>query len=290
MTMTMTSRRGLALILTGALVAPFSPVTRVWAVDKAECVAAYEATQTLRKEGALVEAREKALSCAQDGCPAVIRDDCTAWVSDIEKSTPSIVLSVSDGTGKDVIDVTVSIDGKVVKEKLDGKSIPLDPGSHKLHLESPGLPAYDQDVVAREGEKNRAIVVKLGGDNTADVGGDKTPTAVDRPTPASVYALGAVGIVGLGAFTAFALMGNAKKSDLDSQNCKPNCAQSDVDSIKSKYLLADISLGVGVVALGAATVLYLTRSEVPAPSTSTGFTLDVKPLVGGGYGNVAFQF
>ena len=289
MTMTVGTRRRLALVLSGALLAPVALPASALAVEKEACVAAYEATQTMRKEGTLTEAREKALFCAQDGCPAVIRDDCTAWVSDIEKSIPSIVLSVSDATGKDVVDVTVSIDGKVVKEKLDGKSIALDPGSHKLHLESPGQPAYDQDLVAREGEKNRTILVKLGGD-VATGGGDTAPVSLERPTPASVYVLGVVGIVGLGAFAGFALAGNSKKSDLDAQNCKPNCAQSDVDSIKSKYLLADISLGIGVVALGAATVLYLTRGETPAPTATTGFSLDVKPLAGGGYGNVAFRF
>ena len=289
MTMTMATRRRLALVLSGALFAPIALPAQAFAVEKEECVAAYEATQTMRKEGTLTEAREKALFCAQDGCPSVIRDDCTAWVSDIEKSIPSIVLSVSDASGKDLVDVTVSIDGKVVKEKLDGKSILLDPGSHKLHLESAGQPAYDQDLVAREGEKNRSIVVKLGGEATTDGGGDTAATH-DRPTPGGVYALGVVGIIGLGAFAGFALAGNSKKSDLDASNCKPNCAQSDVDSIKSKYLLADISLGIGIVALGAATVLYLTRGESPAPTTTTGFTLDVKPLAGGGYGNVAFRF
>ena len=295
--MTIAPRRGLALTLSVALLASLSQMPRGWAVEKSveksvekdECVAAYEATQTLRKEGTLIEAREKALFCAQDGCPNVLRDDCTAWVSDIEKSIPSIVLNVTDGAGKDIVDVRVSIDGKVVKQKLDGKSIALDPGSHALHLESTGFSAVDQDVVAREGEKNRTILVKLG--DAVPEGGDDVAAAVsERPTPASVYVFGVVGIVGLGAFTAFALSGNAKKSDLDAQNCKPSCAQSDVDVIKSKYLLADLSLGVGVVALGVATVLYLTRSEVPATSSTTGFNVDVKPLLGGGYGNVAFRF
>src|SRR5438552_3616838 len=112
--------RVLALSLVTTMTAAAAPVS---AVEKDECIAAYEATQQLRKDGKLSAAREKALFCAQDGCPNVIRDDCTAWVGEIDKSVSTIVLVVTDPAGKDVVDVTVTLDGTTVKSKLDGKAI-----------------------------------------------------------------------------------------------------------------------------------------------------------------------
>jgi hypothetical protein len=49
------------------------------------------------------------------------------------------------------------------------------------------------------------------------------------------------------------------ESDLDA--CKPTCNKSQIDDVRSSYVIGDISLAVGVVALGAAAVLFLTAPE-----------------------------
>jgi hypothetical protein len=52
--------------------------------------------------------------------------------------------------------------------------------------------------------------------------------------------------------------------------CKPYCTQAQADKMRLRYLLADISLGVGVVSLGAGGYLYFSASRAPSGSAWRG--------------------
>ena len=84
------------------------------------------------------------------------------------------------------------------------------------------------------------------------------PVAGPAPIPVSAYVTGAVGIVGLATFAVFAVLGNNQQSDLET-DCSPGCPPDRVDSMKTKFLIADIGLATGLVAIGAATYLVLSR-------------------------------
>ena len=73
------------------------------------------------------------------------------------------------------------------------------------------------------------------------------------------WILGGVGVASLGGFAFFALRGGSTRSDLDS--CKPFCSQDDIDSSKQNYVIGDVFLGVSIVALAGAVILYVTRPE-----------------------------
>jgi hypothetical protein len=132
---------------------------RALADDKADCTAAYSSAQDLRAGGQLIEASEQLKVCARPVCPTFIAHDCTQWVAEVDASTPTLVLSAKDGNGHDVIDVRVWIDGQLVTEKLDGKPIPIDPGAHDIRFQMENAPGVRQKVLARTGEKNRAVEV-----------------------------------------------------------------------------------------------------------------------------------
>ena len=92
------------------------------------------------------------------------------------------------------------------------------------------------------------------------------------------YALAGVGAVALGSFAFFAVTGKSDENDLRDR-CSPNCPESDVDSVRTKYLVADISLGVGIASLGAATFLFVTSndSRKAKPPYVTAIRVAVRP-------------
>jgi hypothetical protein len=131
--------------------------------QKAQCIAAAEATQELRDKKQLVEARAQALRCTLDACPAVVRHECVVWLREIEEATPSLVFRARDESGQDLIETRVLLDGKVIAEKLDGSPVRLDPGEHSVRFEphDASRPAVDQKVLVPVGEKNRVVTVQL---------------------------------------------------------------------------------------------------------------------------------
>ncbi len=294
--MTRTSRsfstRLVASAVTSAVtLALLAPTTSALAADKQACLAAYEQTQKLKKSGQLLEAKRQALICAQDGCPASLRDDCTGWTVELDKNTPSITLLVTDDEGHDVTDATAYVDGKPVTAHVEGKAIALDPGTHKIRVERAGEAPIEQDIVAHEGDKNRSVTVKFpakakpAASTMAPVTTSPEPAApasTSRPIPTGTWIFGGIALVGIVGFTVFGLSGVSQKSDLDGRGCKPACPQSDVDKAKTSFLIADISLGVAVVGATLAAVFYATRGEEPAPGPkagrvpSVGFTVGAK--------------
>jgi hypothetical protein len=234
-----------------------------------ECVAAAENGQRLRESRNLRDARAAFSSCTQASCPSVVRAQCAEWLSDVSERIPSIVARATDGQGKDLTDVVVYADGTLVQHQLDGRRVEIDPGQHVLRFVRKGSRPFETKVVVREGEKNRLVDVVLeaategspdaAGKNptsTTPTGGD-TPTQ-ERPFPVVPVVLGGVGLLGIGTFSFFAATGQSDLNDLRS-SCAPHCAQGDVDAAHTKIIVANVALGVGVVALAVAAVLYFTQ-------------------------------
>jgi hypothetical protein len=82
------------------------------------------------------------------------------------------------------------------------------------------------------------------------------PPATDDRTAVRwpVYALGAVSVLGFAGFTTFGLLGRDQESEL--ATCRGACSDRAYDVMRDRYLVADISLGVAVVSLSAAAVLW----------------------------------
>jgi len=270
--------------------------------SKAVCADAYKAGQTLRKNGSLRRARESLLLCASDRCPSVLQPDCMRWLTEVEAALPTVSFAAKGPDGKDVMNVRVSMDGEVVTDALDGKSVPVDPGQHTFKFERAGESPLEQQVVLREGEKARVVSVSWAkaAEPTATMhASDAAPSSGGRT---AAYIIGGIGVAGLATFTTLAIHGMSRRSELEKE-CFGSCTEAQVDPVKTELLVADVALGVGVAAIGVATVLFLTSgSSSPerassAPTTATrparrgpSFALDVGPRTGGAAVGVSGRF
>jgi hypothetical protein len=262
-----------SVVLTGILAATvvgWSIPARAGNDDVKACAAAAEKGQRLRNDGKLKEAREQLVLCARNVCPGVIRKDCEPLISELDSRMPTIVISAKDAAGKDLVDVRVTIDGALVTSKIDGKAIAIDPGAHAFKYERDGSAPVESSIVVHDGEKDRVLNVVLDPAEPAkkdepvvirnEKEKEKPPEKAGPPIAGFVF-LG-IGAVAVGSFVFFDLSAKSSVDDLRS-TCAPRCAQSDVDSVNTKMIIADVSLGAGAVALGVATWLLVTHYAKP---------------------------
>jgi hypothetical protein len=216
------------------------------------CVDAHVAAQRAMRAAHLSEARTVLLQCSRNECPSVLVSECSQWLREVGERMPSVVIAAEAPDGRDVTAVRTLMDGKLLTDRVDGKELEVDPGVHRFRYELAGARPVEQSVVIRERERGRKLRVDFGAVESA-----ATPSG----PPASVYILGGVGVAGIAAFSIFGSIGLSQKSDLDDSGCKPNCSSDDVDRVRRSFLIGDIALGVGVVALSVATVIYLTSPK-----------------------------
>jgi len=259
--------------------------------EASACGAAYEGAQVARAESRLRAARDALASCMRAECPEFVRNDCARWLNEVELALPSIVLVAKSGA-TELEDVHVSFDGAPLRDRIDGKAVTVDPGRHVLRFEATARPPVEVEVIIHEGDKNRVVEANFPSDQPKPVA---PPTAEQAPTSrahsrALPYALLGVGALGVASFTTFALLGNADKRELE-QRCSPECPESEVDAVHTKYVIADVSLAIGTVAIGAASYLLLTAAgERSKHSLSTRPTLGLVLTRGSQFGTLNLNF
>lgn len=220
-----------------------------FAQDKQQCAAAYTRAQVLRAQSKLRDAKKLLNVCAADACPQALRKDCVPWLGEVEKSMPLLTVEVTDGGGNVLDDARVTVDGETV---LASRATQLDPGDHVVSVVAPHFAESTKHVALVAGD---AKSIRVGLAHLA------TPSpqepAVKTVVPVAPIVLATFGAVGLGVFAGFGVAGNSIRSDLDAQNCKPNCPASRVDAIKSDYIAADVALGVGLAFVVVSTIMFI---------------------------------
>lgn len=256
------------------------------AADKATCVQAYEEGQKQRASGSLKASLELFRVCSEADCPVATKKDCTVWLSEVEVSLPTVVLSAVDAGGKDLVDVRVKLDGQPLTSRLDGKALVIDPGKRSLVFERDGAAPITREIVVKQGEKDRKVEVSWAETEKSQ------PDASGGPTISpGTWVLGGIGLAGLTLFGVFGGLALMDKSDAK-DTCAPDCSDSTVGSIQTKLIVADVSLGVGVASLGAAVVLGVVSaldSGEPEPKQAA-WSFGVAPTEGGAVGVVGGVF
>jgi hypothetical protein len=240
------------LFASSASSAPSAKPDPAIAAKKAECVAALDKAQASKASRKLVDARANYVTCSHEACPDMIREDCSKGLREVDESIPSITLAATID-GKDAPDAKVSVDGEPIDGGLDGRSIPLDPGSHVVRFERPGSPPQEQKIVAREGQKNQLITGVFPGTRPA---GGKITTEGGTKVPIVPLAFAGVGAIGLG--TAFVMhLGMTSRANELGDRCAPRCSQSDRDDLSDRLVLRNVAFGIGIGALVVAAVTYV---------------------------------
>ncbi len=207
------------------------------------CVAAFEKGQGDRREGRLAEALREFETCGNASCPDLTKGDCVKWLAEVDAMMPTLSIVVVDEKGTDLSGAQVFVDNVLVKDGLDGKSIPVDPGKHGLRVAVLGKPESIVEIVVREGEKARRVEFRMGGSVGSSGGGSISPVT---------WVLGGVGAASLIGFGVLGGVGLAEKGDA---TCAPNCTDAEVDSIRTKFIAADVLLAVGLTSIAAGVVV-----------------------------------
>ena len=266
----------LLLLLPAHAWAQEAPLADVAAADatKLRCAHAFEMAQRARQDGKLQEARAQALVCAQAACPAVLSGDCTTWLAELEGAIASVVVEVRDANGQTVPNAQLSVDGTPLTQSLDGRALPVDPGERHFSVVLPDGERLERTLVITEGKKGQY----LGFDAAPKVAAQARTTS--RRLSPWAYGAAAASVMGGVGFAYFGLQGRAEENRLD-DSCSPRCPRSDVSALERTYLAADVSLGVGVVAFGVLSYLWLTsgtetQRAVGATASSAGAALSFR--------------
>jgi hypothetical protein len=250
-----------------------------------QCLLAYEDGQRLRQAGDLVASADRLLSCGGPACPVRMQGDCQRWLDEVRRSIPTVVFRVRDAAGTLLTNARVSIDAGPW-QRLEGRAILMNPGEHMVVFAHPQYHPLRTPVFVTEGEKlepHDVVLERVSGAAAAPDAkpgsgaalasqryvdpGEAPPGSAAPPGPARIslawpVAAGTLGALGGAGFAFFGLA--AKRGERDLERCTPDCAQAQVDGVKSDYLVSHVSLGVGIVGVAAAALLLLLRTDDPS--------------------------
>jgi hypothetical protein len=271
------------------------------AAESTTCTDSYEKAQENRAASHLKAALVELKACVAPDCPKFMRDDCARWMDQVESALPTVVFAARRA-GEDLTDVEVSCDGAPLVKSLDGKAVPMDPGLHEFSFNTSGSPPAHRQMLIRQGERNRIIDIAFGVVHEEAPAPPPAAASVEvnvpaQPAPPSAimrylpYGLAGLGVLGGAGFALFGIEGNNQRKDLE-RTCSPYCESSQVSSVRTKYAVADTFLAVGIVSVGVATYLFLTRHGESAGSSDRGTSIGFAPRTSGGGGlvQVSSQF
>lgn len=242
-------------------------VARVSHADVGTCLKAAEDAQPLKAHGRLLAARRELRICAAADCPSQVRVDCGRWLDEVERAVPSIVIRARDGQGHDVPNVKLAIDDGPLGP-LDGLPRELDPGHHRIRLEAPPRAAFEQDLIVHQSERDRLVLVAF---EDAPSKESARPTPGESSTPPWILGVGGALVASAGA--AFWFFGSREHDDLAGSCAKTaSCAHDDVVAARTKLIVGDVLVGVGVISLGVAVALAIVQPRSPSASRAAWLT------------------
>jgi len=251
------------------------PTDPVHADPSRICVDSHERAQLERRDGGLKEAERLLIECSSSACSPLIQADCSTWRNEVMAAIPTLVVQVRRGE-QDVIDATLTIDDSVAAEALDGRPLAVDPGKHVVRVTLLDGETLEKELVFSEGEKSRVVSFNfepLHPPEPESKAAEQTsppPAQVEtyRPVPLASPLLLGLSIASAGLATGFGVHALRLKSQAN-ERCAPLCSAEDKSRLTTAAATSDVFLGISIVSLAGASVLYLLRPRVEKPVEET---------------------
>jgi hypothetical protein len=179
--------------------------------------------------------------------------------------------------------LTVTLDGAPLGAAAWGVGMPVDPGTHRVTANAPNKSPFEQSVEIESGSTTLKIpklaASAAAGPRAVDTDTEKKPVTDEAKSSngrrTAGFVIGGVGIVALGVGSYFGVRAFSKWSERQ-DNCGGGCSQaakSAGDDAKSAATIANIGIGLGVVAVGVGSYLVLTAKSSSEPSATRGHDL-----------------
>jgi hypothetical protein len=242
------------------------PLSDTSTAEVQQCVESHDDARVLMLEEKWLEAREKMKRCQDPACPIAVRSDCSAWLDEITRILPTLLVVV-ERDEDDQSHIELDIDGRTVELPNPPQPIEVLPGTHLVRVRLAPHPPVERVVVLDKGEKNHVVRIRFAEERPAT----PTPATAERatertrPVPTLTYALAG------GALAAFATSGILLASALTSREealdrCAPVCSPDERESIDARLFAADLVGVAGIVLGGFAAYTFVTRPIVEKPT------------------------
>ncbi len=213
---------------------------------------------------------------ADEAKVAEVSAQVAARRDDLQARIPK--LTIVRGSGAEY--ATLSLDGVSLGSSSIGIKLPLDPGPHTVEARAAGFKPFSVSFEVAEKEAKQ-VEVKLERlpvapappeDRTAPRTFGTAEPAKPAASTSNVlpYVVGGAGVASLGASAIFFVLRQNAIHTLDSQcvlppgnSCPPE-AEATYERGKTYNLLADVTLGVGIIGVGVGTVLWFTQKKSPS--------------------------
>jgi len=169
------------------------------------------------------------------------------------------------------------VDGRPLSGAFEGASVAVDPGPHHFVVQVTGRANLERDIVVFEGEKLRKLIFEIPATVPPPTGlvrnapqkpppeaehiGPPAPAAAARARPAlpvPFWIATSTAIAGLAAGGILTYVSAVQRGYLADQcDSIAGCGDGEKSALRTRLLVGEVTLGVGIVAGVVATIIYL---------------------------------